>query len=153
MFSLLKSLVKWILGDKVRVLVACILLLLVNYYYVRGKKSKLEKTVKEKQLEIELYKKQIPELQKVIKIQRDSLLYQKKAIHWMNTKISADDVLIAHKDSLLDMKDGQIREIQVTLKKVLEREKSKDRQLSTTKVALSKCLNFDKPPNTKSNAD
>ena len=74
-------------------------------------------------------------------------------MHLLDKKLLEDELLIAKKDSLLDMKDGQIKEIQVTLKKVLEREKSKDRQLSTTKVALSKCLNFDKPPNTKSNAD
>lgn len=152
LFSASKSGLFWLFRDKVRVLIACILLLLLNHFILKGKKTKLEKAVKESQLEIQLYKKQIPELQKIIKIQRDSLLIQKKRVHLLDKKLLEDELLIAHKDSLLDMKDGQIREIQVTLKKVLEREKSKDRQLSTTKVALSKCLNF-KPPNTKSNAD
>lgn len=142
----------WILGDKFRIMGALFVLLFINYLHVRGMKTRLQLEVEQKQGEIEVLKQRIPELQRILKIQLDSLRLQKNNIQKLDLKSGLDDQMLARKDSALDMKDGQITQIQITLKKVLDREKSKDRQLANAKAALSSCLQFDKPPNPKSNA-
>jgi len=152
LLSKLGSTFSWILGDKFRILGALFVLLFINYWHLRGKKNRLQDEINQNRQEINQLKSQIPQLQQILKIQLDSLKLQKKTIQKMDLKAELDDRMLAQKDSSLDMKDGQITQIQITLKKVLDREKSKDRQLANAKAALSTCLRFDKPPNSKSDA-
>ncbi len=141
-FSKIGGFFGWILADKFRVLFALFLLLFINYLHVRGTKNRIKEELEQRESEIKIYQEQIPELQKILKIQRDSLGIQKKELNKRQIQILEDERLLAQKDSTIDMKDGQILSIQVTLRKVLEREKSKDRQLSNAKAALSKCVNY-----------
>ncbi len=141
-FSKIGSFFLWIVTDKFRLLAALFILLFINYLHVRGSKNRIEEELEQKKSEIKIYKEQIPKLQQILKIQRDSLGIQKKELNKQHLQILEDERLLAQKDSTIDMKDGQILSIQVTLRKVLEREKSKDRQLSNAKAALSQCVNF-----------